>query len=109
MRHIHRPMETHFWKNARGESFRVLVWPSSVKARTLLFIHHGHGDHAGRFDGLAAALGGLPVEIRAYDARGHGKSDGRRGNATGMDQFVDDLEEILPAELAASGMDEVVL
>src|SRR5437868_1610074 len=104
-------MRTERWKNARGEGFRVLVWPTTAQEppRSLLLIHHGHGEHAGRYARLADALAHLPVEIRAFDARGHGESDGVRGRIRGIDQLVADLAEILPAQLAASGLERVTL
>ncbi len=108
-----RQYDTKSFKNARGESFRVLVWPSlspsSSPRKTLLFIHHGHGEHAGRYASIARALADVPVEIRAFDCRGHGMTDGARGNADSVDHLAADLDAILPAMKEQSGADQVIL
>ena len=49
----------------RGQRFRVLTWPAP-RGAGLLVIHHGHGEHAGRWGGLAAALEGLPLTVAAH-------------------------------------------
>lgn len=91
-----------------GVGARVLHWPGAADAGTALVIHHGLGEHAGRYqtlaDGLPAAL-----PIIAHDARGHGKTEGPRGAARGLDQLVDDFHAILPTLRERTGASKVVL
>lgn len=104
-----RQYDTKTWKNARGESFRVLVWPSPQPTKTLFLVHHGHGEHAGRYGAIAKALADVPVEMRAYDCRGHGMTDGARGNADSMEQLARDFDEIADAMRVDAGAERVIV
>jgi alpha-beta hydrolase superfamily lysophospholipase len=105
-----RKPETEMWKNSAGQSFRFMHWPHpDGPQKTLVLIHHGHGEHAGRWQTMADALADLPVDVRAYDLRGHGESEGKRGDANGYGQFADDLLEIWPVMLEKSGAERVLL
>jgi len=76
----------------RGQRFRVLTWPAPNGAG-LLLIHHGHGEHAGRWSGFAAAMSSLPLTVISYDVRGHGESDGAKGGGD-LATLVDDFGEV---------------
>lgn len=104
-----RRYDTKSWKNAKGESFRVLTWPSAQPSKTLVLIHHGHGEHAGRYGAIANALADVPVELRAFDVRGHGMSDGARGNADSVEQLARDFEDVLQAMKQESGAERVIV
>ena len=96
-----RQLKTEKWTNAQGESFRLLNWPVVTgEPQATLLIHHGHGEHAGRYESLVKGITDLPVDIWSFDARGHGESDGARGDAAGLAGLVQDLEQII--ELMAS-------
>ncbi len=60
-----------------------------------LVFHHGFGEHSGRYGNLLDALAGTGVSLYALDARGHGRSDGKRGDADGQVEYVRDLEGFL--------------
>jgi len=104
-----RRIEMEDWTNKRGERFKFACWPSGEPTKALLLIHHGLGEHSGRYHRFAQQLVDLPVEIRAYDVRGHGTSEGQRGHAEGLDGLVDDLEEIIPVMLERSGAESIFL
>jgi lysophospholipase len=53
---------------------------------------HGYGDHSGRYRRVIDYLAGEGVGAMAFDYRGHGKADGRRGDCRRWADFVDDLE-----------------
>src|SRR5207237_8075684 len=56
------------------------VWPAEPTAPDAgsLLLVHGLGEHARRYDHVAAALTALGVEVRSYDQRGFGRSGGAR-------------------------------
>jgi alpha-beta hydrolase superfamily lysophospholipase len=60
---------------------------------------HGLGEHARRYDHVAAALGALGLEVRSYDQRGFGRSDGARATLPHRDALVEDAA-LLYARLA---------
>jgi len=78
-----------------GKDNLRLYWESQLpdgepKAHVILV--HGYQDHVGRSKGPLQALGQAGFATHAYDFRGHGKSDGRRGHADQFSDFVDDLD-----------------
>jgi acylglycerol lipase len=70
-----------------------------VRAEVLLT--HGLGEHSGRYTHVAAALAERGLRIWAYDLRGHGRSDGPRGDAR-YEDLLEDLAHI-HAEVAQTG------
>ncbi len=68
--------------------------PDPAPERSLV-IHHGFGEHSGRYENVLEALAGEGVSVYSYDARGHGRSRGARGDADGVLDYVRDLEVFL--------------
>ncbi len=57
-----------------------------------LVIHHGLGEHSGRYQPVVDAFDGESVNIFTFDARGHGRSPGKRGDIRRFLDLVNDLE-----------------
>ncbi len=72
---------------------KSIVPKDSPKA--LLFMVHGLGEHMGRYDSMANSFVENRIAVFAFDHRGHGNSEGKRGHAIGLEQLVDDLEYAL--------------
>lgn len=53
---------------------------------------HGYGDHLGRLANLSKALLADGFAVSAFDYRGHGQSDGRRGHCDAFSEYLDDLD-----------------
>lgn len=73
-----------------GVRLRALRWEID-EPRGRVLVVHGLGEHAGRYDLLAGALAGAGYSVMAYDLRGHGESEGRRGHVESFGLFVEDL------------------
>jgi alpha-beta hydrolase superfamily lysophospholipase/molecular chaperone GrpE (heat shock protein) len=54
-------------------------------------IVHGLGEHGGRYPTLVNALCAAGFRVVSYDQRGHGRSPGKRGVASELSPFLDDL------------------
>ncbi len=66
-----------------GLALHLNDWPlPQPRARMLLV--HGLGEHGGRYAALASDLNTQGISVRAFDHRGHGRSQGKRG-AVGKD------------------------
>lgn len=65
------------------------------RARALIVLSHGLGEHSGRYLELAERLSGRGFACLAYDHRGHGRSSGRRGDIGHFEQYADDLGEMV--------------
>ena len=91
-----------------GLSVRVLLWAGAVDAKTALVVHHGLGEHAGRYQAYADHLPeALPIV--AYDARGHGETDGARGVVRGLSELAGDLHAVFPDLLQRAGAEDAIL
>lgn len=66
-------------------------WIAS-KAKAVLVLVHGVGEHSGRYSNLLNALEGKGVSVFALDHRGHGKSQGKRGHIDSFMDYVYDLK-----------------
>ena len=65
------------------------------RIRGMVLIVHGLGEHALRYDHVAEALMHWGFVVRAFDLRGHGRSDGERGQVPTESALLDDLAEIV--------------
>ncbi|HEY1122681.1 MAG TPA: bifunctional alpha/beta hydrolase/class I SAM-dependent methyltransferase [Haloferula sp.] len=77
-----------------GASLHYKTWNVQGATRALVLIHRGH-EHADRWDPVIPSLEMPDTAIYAWEARGHGQSDGRRGHATGFMQYVRDLDTFI--------------
>src|SRR4051794_38555665 len=68
--------------------------------RYVVLLSHGYGEHARRYDHVAARLNAVGAAVYAPDHHGHGRSDGERALAEDIEGAVDDLH--LVAERAAA-------
>jgi alpha-beta hydrolase superfamily lysophospholipase len=66
------------------------TWPDETPIAHLALIH-GYADHSGRYRQTAEALASMGLAVHAFDYRGHGQADGRRGHCEIWSQFLDDL------------------
>lgn len=73
-----------------------LYWQSwqdpDAAPRAVVALMHGYAEHSARYDHVGIALARAGYAVMAIDARGHGRSTGRRGYVVNFDDFVDDLE-----------------
>ena len=81
--------------NADGLKIFRQGWGDAKSAKAVFVLVHGLKDHSDRYDELARALVEKGVAVRAYDQRGHGRSEGRRGWVDRFDDYLDDLDSFL--------------
>lgn len=68
-----------------------------------LDVIHGWADHSGRYPHLLEALTPLNLEVHLPDLRGHGQSGGKRGHIRHLDDYVNDLAQLLGLSDGAPG------
>jgi alpha-beta hydrolase superfamily lysophospholipase len=83
-------------------------WPAREAWASVLIVH-GLGEHSGRYEHVGDRIAAGGIDAHAYDHRGNGGSDGRRGHIERWDQYHDDLEERLAAVRQAAGGHPVAL
>jgi alpha-beta hydrolase superfamily lysophospholipase len=96
-------------KSKDGTTLLLHHWPRA-EARAKVIIVHGYGEHATRYTELAHALVEAGFVVLAYDQRGHGESEGRRGYIDAFSQYLEDLDVIIAeSERLAPGLPRLVI
>ena len=70
------------------------VWEHDEPVRVAIVVH-GYGEHIGRYDHVARALGERGAVVWGLDHMGHGRSDGDRALIPDFDLVVDDLRDLV--------------
>jgi alpha-beta hydrolase superfamily lysophospholipase len=65
------------------------------EARASIVLMHGLGEHSGRYRHVARFLNDWGLSVRAYDHRGHGRSEGKRGDVINGDPILQDAEIVI--------------
>ncbi|MGH3770407.1 MAG: lysophospholipase [Pseudonocardiaceae bacterium] len=80
---------------APGRSAYWQAWLPRDRARAVVIIVHGGHEHSARYAHVGARLATAGFAVYAADHRGHGRSDGRRGNIERMALIVADLSSFV--------------
>jgi len=80
---------------ADGVRLALRHWEPTGTPRGTVLIVHGLGEHSGRYEHVAAYLTARGWRVVAYDLRGHGPSEGRRGSIARSDDHLRDLTTIV--------------
>jgi alpha-beta hydrolase superfamily lysophospholipase len=88
-----------------------LFWESDVPERPKahLGLVHGYADHAGRYRKFIDALVADGFAVHAFDYRGHGQADGRRGYCEKFSDYIGDLDAFWSRVRAAAQSKKALL
>ncbi len=78
-----------------GTRLHVVDYHPASPASGSVVILHGLGEHAGRYRHVAAFFVARGFAVRTYDHRGHGRSEGKRGDVPGNDTLLDDARAVM--------------
>jgi alpha-beta hydrolase superfamily lysophospholipase len=82
-------------------ALHVRTWERSDPERIVVLVH-GYGEHIGRYDHVAAALGDRGAVVWGHDHAGHGRSEGERVLVSSFELLVDDLHLVVTAAREAN-------
>lgn len=100
------------WKieNKDGLALFVQQWiPDGANPKGAVLICHGFAEHSGRYDWAARQLANSGWAVYAYDQRGHGQSQGKRGFILKFSEYTDDLGLMIDAVCKRAGVDRLTL
>jgi alpha-beta hydrolase superfamily lysophospholipase len=69
-------------------------WEPDEKPKAVVCLLHGFKEHSSRYSHLAKALVNNAYSMFAIDLRGHGKSQGRRGDTPSYNALLDDIDQL---------------
>jgi alpha-beta hydrolase superfamily lysophospholipase len=87
------------WYTADKTRLYAQSWQPDGTAVGVVGLVHGLGDHSSRYAHVAAALAEAGYVTITFDQRGHGKSQGARGDAATYDEQMDDIKRLLAEAL----------
>lgn len=99
-----RPHEEHTFEALDGTPIFYRYWPAAAPGsnKAVLLLHRGH-EHSGRLQHLVEELDLSDCAMFAWDARGHGRSPGRRGHAPSAGVLTKDLDTFAREAVLARG------
>ena len=87
---MNKQFESTFWGADNTELFYHLWGCPEPKGNIILT--HGLAEHSETYEDLALKLNKLKWNVFAWDLRGHGRSEGKRGYVENFDDLSSDLE-----------------
>lgn len=86
--------EDGYWSTTDNEQLYWQAWfddSPQANPRGTVALMHGYAEHSARYGHIATALVRSGYQVLAIDARGHGRSTGRRGHIDRFERYVDDM------------------
>lgn len=80
-----------------GLKLHLRHWPAAGPARGQVLICHGLGEYIERYAHVAAALNAAGWDVHGWDHRGHGRSEGRKGDIPDHDALLRDTARVIDA------------
>ncbi|MGQ9788995.1 MAG: lysophospholipase [Candidatus Hadarchaeaceae archaeon] len=94
------PSKASFLTAFDGLKLYLRNWSPCGSARGWILIVHGLGEHGGRYGHVAEAFNARGYAVTVFDLRGHGRSEGKRGDFPSYETVMDDIRLVL-GEIAA--------
>lgn len=86
-------MDTYILADTNTELFLRKNKPDDPKATVIIV--HGLGEHLQRYNHFVSELANNNFIVYRYDARGHGKSTGKRGDLKSFKDYLNDLDTVI--------------
>ena len=71
------------------------AWEPDGRPRAIVALVHGLGEHVARHAPLGLDLVGAGYALMGFDLRGHGRSDGLRGDAPSYEALLKDIDSLM--------------
>ncbi len=82
-----------YFTSSDGLKLHTHSWMGDVKSDYVMTLIHGIGEHAKRYDHVAEFFVKRGFSVMAFDLRGHGQSEGKRGHTSSFKMILDDIED----------------
>lgn len=78
-----------------GTNLYFKEWIPNSNVKAVICLVHGLGDHSGWFKDLINYFNASGFAVLAFDLRGHGKSQGKRGHIPSYEAIMSDIDILL--------------
>ena len=78
-------------KSSNGETLWGQVWEPGEKARAVVVLVHGLGEHIQRYQHIADRFNAKGIALLGFDQQGHGKTGGKRGVINSTEGLMEDI------------------
>ncbi|MFW9803500.1 MAG: alpha/beta hydrolase [Candidatus Thorarchaeota archaeon] len=85
----------HLIQASDGKILFLRSWEPSVPSKTAIIIFHGITAYSGPYDSLGRPLSDAGFSVFGFDLRGHGLSDGIRGDCPSKTRLLSDICETI--------------
>jgi acylglycerol lipase len=103
---------THKTSNFRSSIDNTSIFYQAWKKpnpENVIVIQHGFGEHSGRYGYFLETMKDKNVSVYALDARGHGRSEGKRGHVDQFQYYIEDLSELIHLAKEENSVDKIIL
>ncbi len=83
------------WKSFDNLDFFAQLWSNDNKPKAIVCLVHGIGEHSSRYNDWAEKFVDNNIFVLAFDYRGHGKSEGKRGHINQYEDIMKDIDMLL--------------
>lgn len=80
------------WESHDGLEMYAQSWEPEEKAKAVVCLVHGLGEHSGRYAHVGEAFAEAGFALAGFDLRGHGKSGGPRGHIPSLAAVMGDIQ-----------------
>ncbi len=83
------------WRSIDDLNIYGKYWAPDNDVKGVVCLVHGMGEHCERYAHVGEYLVKHDIALVAYDQRGHGKSDGKRGHTPSYDHLLQGVENLI--------------
>jgi acylglycerol lipase len=84
--------QQYSWKHMTGEKVHAVEWKPKGKAKAVVVLVHGIGEHSGRYQHVAEFFNRSNIAVLSFDLLGHGRSEGKCGDPKSFPAICTDLQ-----------------
>lgn len=85
----------HLIKTSDGQILFLRVWEPATPSKIAVLIFHGITGYSGVYDTIGIPVSAAGYTVLGLDLRGHGLSDGKRGDCPSKERLLKDISETI--------------
>ncbi len=84
-----------YWHSIDSLKIYGRYWAPGKDVKGVVCLVHGMGEHCNRYDFVGKFFSDNGIALVAYDQRGHGKSEGKRGHTPSYEHLLQDVDVLI--------------